>query len=199
MNANQKPLINTPKKSSDLFGNALKIIAIICLLCCMWSMFNAYIDSKTGRGEPRGEPRDAPKPVIRDMEVIDMSSKSSFQASTEEVKGENVSKKSAKIGVYNNCDCESDEVQVVQMSSGADLKAVGEIEIDEKDQWKCVKGENVTLKDYAHAFTGVRNGESVNGNMNLDSYNIESPIKVGCEAGENFVTTKLKFKWNVRE
>ena len=204
MNSPKQGTTVVVKKGMGFFTSFLVILGLCCLCSCLSSMWTtAKGVSAVSSAVENSHKKKTVGPIIKDVEVIDVSNESSFESSVE-VKGENVTKKAAKIGVYNNCDCESDSIYSVNLSSGANIDGFGgdffAYNSNPEDQWKCVKGENVTISDYEHSYKGTLNGDKTEGVMNLMEYNLDNnPIKVGCGAGEDFKTEKLKFKWNVRE
>jgi hypothetical protein len=167
-----------------------KMFIIIGVVFCVLTVILVVV---TQSGEKK---KSYSGPILRDLE-IEMATSTS--GSDSKLIGENLSKKEAKLYIYNNCDCESDILHSVLLDSNFSLDATGEVDIKKEDQWKCVKGENVTIRDYEHSYKGSFNGEQTDGVVNFKEYNLDNPIKVGCNPGEDFKTEKLKFKWNVRE
>ena len=167
-----------------------KLFIIIGVVFCVLSVILVVV-MRTGEKK-----KSYNGPIIKDMD-IEMTTSTS--GSDSKLSGENLSKKQAKIYIYNNCDCESDILHSVLLDSNFSLDATGEVDIKKEDQWKCIKGENVTISDYEHSYKGTLNGEQTEDVMNHKEYNLDNPIRVGCNPGEDFKTEKLKFKWNVRE
>ena len=187
------------KKGMGFFTSFFVILGLCCLCSCLSSMWTTAKGVSAVSSAVKNLPKKKTAgPIIKDVEVVDVSNESSFESSVE-VKGENLSKKEAKLYIYNNCDCESNILHSVLLDSNFSLDSTGEVDIKKEDQWKCIKGENVTIRDYEHSYKGTLNGDKTEGVMNLREYNLDNPIKVGCNPGEDFKTEKLKFKWNVRE
>lgn len=190
------------QKSNSTFGTALKIIGFLCILCCLSSVLSTYKTTKAAgnaASNSNWEKVEKRDPIIRDM-VVTTSDTTDITMGAVTDGSQAVSTKSAKIGVYNNCDCESDEVRVVTMNAGSPMDAQGEIDIQADDKWKCVNGYNIEIFDYRHSYAGTKDGEYTEGSMNIGNpIPLNEPIKVGCEPGENFSTQSLNFKWKMIE
>lgn len=186
----QVPII-IQQKQNGAFGKAMKFIGYVCFICCVCSLLSAYFGNNNRRVEEGIDASDRREPIIKGMTVTTRD--------TIDITTDNKTKKEAKIGVYNNCDCESDEVHVTNLAVGQPLDVEGQVNIEAENKWKCVKGYNVKLIDYTHSFTGTKDGEQMDGSMTLSEYNMMNPIKVGCEPGEDFSTQSLNFKWKVVE
>lgn len=183
------PTIIIQQKQNGLFGKSMKFIGVVCFICCILSLIS-------GRTSSNGvvaidEVDDRREPIIRGMVVR--------TSDTIDVTTNNQTKKESKIGVYNNCDCESDEVHVTNIAAGQPLDLEGQVNIEAENKWKCVKGYNMKVVDYTHSFTGTNDGEQMDGSMTLAEYDMTNPIKVGCEPGEDFSTQSLNFKWKIIE
>lgn len=190
------------KKSNGTLATTLKILGFVFIICCLSSMWTMYSTTKAvGNAIKNVEWKAAEKqqPIIRDMSVTTRDTTDITMGAVTDG-SQAVSTKSAKIGVYNNCDCESDEVRVVTMNAGSPMDAQGEIDIQADDKWKCVNGYNIEIFDYRHSYAGTKDGEYTEGSMNIGNpIPLSQPIKVGCEPGENFSTQSLNFKWKMRE
>src|SRR6056300_1492017 len=147
MNSPKQGTTVVVKKGMGFFTSFVVILGLCCLCSCLSSMWTtAKGVSAVSSAAENSHKKKTVGPIIKDVEVIDVSNESSFESSVE------------------------------------------------------VKGENVTISDYEHSYKGTLNGDKTEGVMNLMEYNLDNnPIKVGCGAGEDFKTEKLKFKWNVRE
>lgn len=187
--------MNANQKSGGFFGNFFKVVGFIYVLWCISSILSIR---KSTSNVPSS-------PIIKDMSVETITTTPSRESKTSvsktEPEGENISKKPAKLSIYNNCDCASDEVHVLSLNPGIDLSASGEVSINEEDQWKCIKSENMRISDFDLAYSGKYKGKSTNHDGPLEKINnFDTEYKVGCLPDvTEFKTERLKFKWNVRE
>lgn len=113
-----------------------------------------------------------------------------------------VSTKHATISIYDNCDCTSNEIDNVRISKGNILPFSGFISIDKDQQWKCIKHDNMHIRDLEMAYSGKNDLISVShsGKGMTDTVNDSSVYTVGCDPGDrDFRTEGLKFEWSVRE
>jgi hypothetical protein len=139
-------------------------------------------------------------PIIKDMVVTNMDTETILATAKDQVTSINLSEKPMSLGVYKDCGC-SEVVHETVVSAGSPLNANGEVEIKAEDQWKCVKASNAIITDLTYEYKGTKNGlptsdgESKSGPLRVDGWT----KKVGCEPGEDYETTKLKFKWKVAE
>jgi len=77
----------------------------------------------------------------------------------------------------------------------------GFISIDKDQQWKCIKHDNMDIRDVELAYSGKKNGSPVShsekGTTTVDDFNVYT---VGCDPGDTeFRTEGLKFNWSVLE
>jgi len=139
-------------------------------------------------------------PIIKDMVVTNMDTETVLATAKEQVTPVNLSKKRISLGVYKDCGC-SDPVHETVIDAGVPLDTNGEVEIKAEDQWKCVKASNAIITDLTYEFKGTKNGlptsdgDSRSGPLRLYGWT----KKVGCEPGEDYETTELKFKWKISE
>jgi len=112
-----------------------------------------------------------------------------------------VSKNDATISIYDDCDCTSNEINGVRIPKGNILPAAGFISIDKDQQWKCIKRDNMYIREIELAYSGIKNGSPVS-HSEKDTTTIgDSPVyTVGCDPGDTeFRTDGLKFNWSVIE
>lgn len=187
MSSSGVQIVVTKNKSTlDLF---IKILAFCCICSCISCVVN------TSRFF--GSLSDSKQTTWVDAEPTPTSPSSST--------GE-VTKKPAKLSVFNNCNCQSDEVSVTSFGAGISKDIEAHTVVQADDQWKCITGTNVLFTDYVHEYSGTTNGLSVNGAIVYNERDhpeeirkLTEPIKVGCSPGENFSTKKLDIKWKVLE
>lgn len=175
-------------KNKSTFDLIIKILALCCICSCMSCVVNTsrFLGSFSNT-----------KAIGIDTEPTQSSPSSA---------GGEVTKKPAKLSVFNNCDCQSDEVSVTTFGAGISKDIEAHTVVQADDQWKCITGTNVLFTDYVHEYSGTTNGLPVNGAVvynerdhSKEIRKLTEPIKVGCSPGQNYRTNKLDIKWKVLE
>lgn len=203
MNSPAPPSQIVVKKGMGLMTSFFVIVGVCCLCCCLSSMWT----TAKGVSAVSSAVKDLPKketsdPIIKDMIVTNMDKSTVLSTNKEEgtVTPVSVTKKQMKVGVYKDCGC-TQALHETFLDVGAPVDATGQIDVDAEDQWKCIKASNAIISDYTHEYTGTKNGNPVSeSTTNTDPARLDGrPIYVGCGIGEDYKTTKLKFKWKVAE
>ena len=189
------------KKGMGFFTSFLVILGLCCLCSCLSSMWTTAKGVSAVSGAVDNLPKkETAGPIIKDMVVTNMDTETVLATAKEQVTPVNLSEKPMSLGVYKDCGC-SDPVYENEVSVGSPLDTNGEVEIKAEDQWKCVKASNAIITDLTYEFKGTKNGlptsdgESKSGPLRDNEWT----QKVGCEPGEDYETTKLKFKWKISE
>ena len=120
------------QKSNGLFSTGLKLIGLICLLCCISSMWSSYKTAKAVGNAVGNIKLEKKKVVDKPSNSIDMMSMSS--SSEMESVVENVSEpvpmttKQMDLYLYKTTDCTGEPVDAVSLGSGVPMKTTGEID-----------------------------------------------------------------------
>ena len=166
------------------------IISIVAIALIIGCVFVINANSKRSESEPRKSidpppiaPAPAPAPYVRPIPPP------------------SVSKNHATISIYDDCDCTSNEIDNVRISKGNILPFSGFISIDKDQQWKCIKHDNMVIRDVELAYSGKKNGSPVSHSEKGTTTIRDSPVyTVGCDPGDTeFRTDGLKFNWSVLE
>ena len=161
----------------------ISIVAIVLIIGCLFVISKrSKSDDRKINETPPIAPAPAPAPTSNRVRPV-------------------VSTKQATISIYDNCDCTSNEIDNVRFSKGNILPFSGFISINEDQQWKCIKHDNMYIRDVELAYSGKKNGSPVShsekGTTTLHDFNVYT---VGCDPGDTeFRTEGLKFKWSVLE
>ena len=189
------------KKGMGFFTSFFVIVGLCCLCSCLSSMWTTTKGVSAVSSAVKNSPKkETVGPIIKDMVVTNMDTETVLATAKEQVTPVNLSKKRISLGVYKDCGC-SDPVHETVIDAGVPLDTNGEVEIKAEDQWKCVKASNAIITDLTYEFKGTKNGlptsdgDSRSGPLRLYGWT----KKVGCEPGEDYETTELKFKWKISE
>ena len=173
-------------------SSAVIIISIVAIVLIIGCVFVINANSKRSESEPRKSidpPPIAPAPAPARAPYVRPNVPPS------------VSKNHATISIYDDCDCTSNEINNVHIPKGNILPFAGFISIDKDQQWKCIKRDNMYIRDIELAYSGIKNGSPVS-HSEKDTTTIgDSPVyTVGCDPGDTeFRTDGLKFNWSVIE
>ena len=162
------------------------IISIVVIVLIIGCLFAINANSKRSESEPRKsiDPAPAPAPTYTPPRVRPV-----------------VSKNDATISIYDDCDCTSNEIDSVRISKGNILPFSGFISIDKDQQWKCIKHDNMYIREVELAYSGKKNGSPVSHSEKGTTTIVDFPVyTVGCDPGDTeFRTDGLKFNWSVIE
>lgn len=190
------------KKGMGFFTSFFVILGLCCLCSCVSSMWTTAKGVSAVSNAVSNLPKksETTGPIIRDMVVTNMDTETVLATAKEQVAPVNLSKKPMSLGVYKDCGC-TDLVHENVVSAGVPLDTTGEVDIKAEDQWKCVKASNAIITDLTYEYNGTKDGlptstgATTTGELRADDWT----QKVGCEPGEDYETTKLKFKWKIAE
>jgi len=199
MNSPAPPSQIVVKKGMGLVTSFFVIIGVCCLCSCLSSMWTT---AKGVSAIGNLSKKESPGPIVKDMIVTNMDKSTVLSTNKEEgtVTPVNVSKKQMKVGVYKDCGC-TQTLHETLLDAGSPINASGQVDVNAEDQWKCITASNAIISDYTHEYIGTKNGIPVSDSIiNTEPTQLDGrPIYVGCGTGEDYKTTKLKFKWKIAE
>lgn len=191
------------QKSNGLFSTGLKLIGLVCLLCCLSSMWSSYTAAKAvGNAVSNIELTkmdDAEKPKVV-IDMLDVSTQSSIETIVEsESEPVPMSTKTAKLLVYPNSDCTGETFTDVTLDEGSPLETVGTTDMSAEPKETvyacCVKTENMnvtgTFFELGETGESIQKDIEITEDGDLDLSKVTSDV-VQCPY-------KYKFNWKPRE
>jgi hypothetical protein len=146
------------QKSNGFFSTSLKLIGLICLLCCLSSMWSSYTAAKAVGNAVSNVKLEKKKVVDKPSTSIDMMSMSS--SSEMESAVENVSEpvpmttKQMNLYLYKTPDCTGEPLDAVSLDSGVPMKTKGEFDRvgEPVDTWYacCIETKNANVTGTYH-------------------------------------------------
>jgi len=141
------------QKSNGFFSTSLKLVGLICIICCLSSMWTTYNTAKAVGNAvsniefTKNDDEDKSKVII---DMLDESTQSSIETIVEgNSEPVPMSTKPAKLVVYPNPDCTGEPFNDITLEEGLPIETDGVIDRSEEPKETayscCVKTENMNV------------------------------------------------------
>lgn len=141
------------QKSNGFFSTSLKLVGLICLICCLSSMWTSYKTAKAVGNAvsnielTKNDYEDKSKVII---DMLDESTQSSIETIVEgNSEPVPMSTKPAKLAVYPNTDCTGEPFNDITLEEGLPIETDGVFDRSEEPRETvyscCIKTENMNV------------------------------------------------------